>query len=302
MLAAQSLRSSAARSTHLISRITVGTALPLRHFSVSRLNKDPAVKVEFTSDGKFASLILNRPEKHNALSPDMMDGIVTELKTLAQNSDLRAVFLKAEGKSFCAGGDLKHMRATADFTFEQNEADAMKLSGVFDALYAFPRPVVAMVDGNTFGGGLGLISACDMAFGTKGLKFAFTEVKLGVIPATISPYVIDRVGVPAARRFFLTAEVFDSRAAKKMNLLSDVVSSTKKLQEMEEQLKQNFIAASPNATAETKVLIAEVAKRPVDYATREWTATKLAEIRDSEDGREGMSSFAERRKPKWAEN
>lgn len=289
-----------ARSVGIGLRLRTLHGVHSRMFSTSiqNLNGGPT-KVDISDDGKFASLILSRPEKHNALSPDTMESIVSSLKDLEGNEDLRAVFLKAEGASFCAGGDLKHMRATADFTFEENEADAMKLSGVFHSIYAFPKPVIAMVGGNTFGGGLGLISACDMAFGITGLKFAFTEVKLGVIPATISPYVIDRIGVPAARRLFLTAEVFDSEMAEKISLLSGVVESETELETMEDTMKKCLLAASPNAIKETKSLITEVALRPVDHSTREWTATKLAEIRDSADGREGMSSFAERRKPNW---
>eukprot|EP00040_Diaphanoeca_grandis_P016621 m.86038 g.86038 ORF g.86038 m.86038 type:complete len:291 (+) comp25920_c0_seq1:63-935(+) len=249
--------------------------------------------------GRFGTLTLSRPDKHNALSPDTMEAIKEATSELAKQPEIRALFLKAEGRSFCAGGDLKHMRATADFTKEQNIEDAMKLSGVFDALYRFPRPVIAMVEGNTFGGGLGLISACDMAFGLKGLKFSFTEIKLGVIPATISPYVIEKIGITAARRYFLTAEQFDSEAAEKIGLLNEIVATSDDLLAIEEKLKLDFSATSTDATHATKELISELASRSVDLATREWTAGKLAEVRDSVDGREGMSSFIEKRKPRW---
>lgn len=292
------------------ARLTLSAAVALRRVpaaqhrtlsaSQSRPRLSAAVTVTLNDDGRFADVILSRPEKHNCLSPETMDALVAELACLGSKDEVRAVFLKAEGESFCAGGDLKHMRATGDFSFEENEADAMRLSGVFDALYSFPRPVVAIVAGNTFGGGLGLISACDMAFGLTGLKFSFTETKLGIIPATIAPYVVDRIGVPAANRLFLTAEVFDSEMAEKIDLLSGVVGSSEELDAIEAKLKKNFLAVSPDAAKESKVLIAEVAKRPVDLATRQWTAAKLAEVRASKDGREGMSSFIERRKPAWA--
>eukprot|EP00041_Stephanoeca_diplocostata_P015017 m.283956 g.283956 ORF g.283956 m.283956 type:complete len:306 (-) comp19893_c0_seq1:240-1157(-) len=273
-------------------------------FLAARLSTNPpAVTLEETNNGMFANVTLSRPEKHNCLSPDVMDGLVSTLTELsARNKKLRGVFLKADGKSFCSGGDLKHMRATADFTHAENEADAMRLSGVFDALYTFPAPVIAMVAGNTFGGGLGLISACDMAFATQACKFAFTEVKLGVIPATICPYVLAKVGAPILRRYFLTAEIFDTAAAVSMGLVNEAVADADALADTEERLKAQLMNNSPSAMRDSKDLIFNVASYgTVNSTVREWSATRLAEVRDSKDGREGMSAFIEKRKPQWQE-
>jgi methylglutaconyl-CoA hydratase len=247
-------------------------------------------------------LRIGRPENHNALSPDTMDGIVGALNTLGDSTDLRGVFLKANGKSFCAGGDLKHMRATADFTADENRADAMRLSGVFDAINNFPRPVVAMVGGNVFGGGLGILSACDMVFAVTGTKFAFTEVKLGVIPATIAPYVLARIGASAARRYFLTAEAFGSAEAMRIGLVNSEVADVAGLDEIEAKLKAQMLLNSPAAVEACKQLIHEVGGARIPLAVREFTAQLLAETRDSPDGREGMSAFNERRKPRWQED
>eukprot|EP00035_Acanthoeca_spectabilis_P007559 m.138164 g.138164 ORF g.138164 m.138164 type:complete len:296 (+) comp13996_c1_seq1:305-1192(+) len=290
---------STARIASVITRCTHTartTCHPIRRWCSAAAKP---VVFDVTDNGKFATVTLNRPEIHNALSPDTMDGIVTAFRELEGNSDLRAVFLKAEGKSFCAGGDLKHMRATADFTFEENCADAMRLSGVFDSIYNFPQPVVAMVGGNVFGGGLGVLSACDMVFAVAPTKFAFTEVKLGVIPATIAPYVISKIGVPAARRYFLTAEVFGTAEAARMGLVNDVVEDGEELNKLESQLKEQMLLNSPAAVRACKELIFTVGDAQITTETRELTAEILARTRDSDDGREGMSAFNERRKPRW---
>jgi len=255
-----------------------------------------------SQDERFATVTLNSPKNHNALSPAMMDSIVGAFRDLEGLPDLRAVFLKANGKSFCAGGDLKHMLATSDFTHAENQADAMRLSGVFDTVNNFPRPVLALVGGNVFGGGLGLLSACDVVFATEGTKFAFTEVKLGVIPATIAPYVINRIGAPAARRYFLTAEAFGTDEAVRIGLVNEEVSGDAGLEEVEARLQKQMLLNSAAAVESCKQLIFHVGDDRVSTETREWTAKLLAITRESDDGREGMAAFVDRRKPRWQED
>ena len=261
-----------------------------------------SVRVAMDERSHFATLVIDRPEAHNALSPAVMDGIVQGLGGLAAEPELRAVFVRSEGPTFCAGGDLKHMRATADYAFEENVREAMVLSGVFDALRSFPRPTIAMVHGNAFGGGIGIISACDMAFGVEGALFALSEVALGVIPATISPYVIERIGVNACRRYFLTAERFGAPEAMRIGLLSGVEADADALDRREAALRKQLLRVSPGAVAASKRLIFGAAGRPIDTATRQWTAERLAEARDAPEGREGMSAFIEKRPASWVQS
>lgn len=245
---------------------------------------------------------MDRPKSHNALSVGMIDGFYKHLEALANPGDgaapvPRALFLRAAGKTFCAGGDLKAMRASGTKSREENVSEAMHLSGVFAGLRTFPRPVIALVDGPCFGGGVGIISSCDMAFATPAAQFALSEVMLGVIPATISPFVIDRMGPSAAGRYFLTAERFGADEAKRVGLLHDVVED---LDATEASLRAAIGRCSPEALGASKRLIADVAHRPpLDPALRATTAEYLADVRESADGQEGMLAFIEKRKPNW---
>lgn len=261
------------------------------------------VLCERTDDGLFATVTINRPQVHNALSPSVIKGIKHHFDELEKECDgakgLRAVFVRAAGKTFCAGGDLKHMRETGNFSFEQNKAEAMELSGVFARIRDFPRPVVGLVNGPAYGGGVGVISCFDVAFATSDAKFKLSEVMLGVIPATISPFVISKIGQNAASRYFLTAEVFGTDEALRLGLVNGVVSSADDLDAKEQDMKSHFGKCSPEALASSKSLIRGVANRPIDDELRLWTAARLAEVRESADGKEGMSAFLEKRKPAW---
>ena len=232
------------------------TVVQHKTFSSSvALGDNGEVVVEHTSNGHFATVTINRPEVHNALSPGVMDGLESALNMLEQDKKVRAVFLKAEGKTFCAGGDLKHMKSTADWTYEQNKAEAFRLSGIFNQIFSFPRPVIAMINGPAYGGGVGVISSCDMAFAVKDAAFALSEVKLGVIPATISPFVIAKIGATHCRRYFLTAERFEPEEAHRIGLLNGVVADQVELDEMEEKLKKAMTLCSPDAMSASKDLI-----------------------------------------------
>ena len=264
-------------------------------------NPDVDLLLERSECGLWATLILNRPKTHNALSEGIIEGFYKHLDTLQKEELPRAVFLRAAGgKTFCAGGDLKKMRASGGKSRKENTDEAMHLSGIFAALRSFPRPVVALVDGPCFGGGVGIISSCDMAFATPSSKFALSEVLLGVIPATISPFVIDRIGPSAASRYFLTAERFDADEAKRVGLLHDVVDD---LDEMEASLRTSIGRCSPMALGATKQLISHVSHTtPLQSGLRESTAEYLADVRESVDGQEGMLAFIEKRQPNWFVN
>lgn len=269
--------------------------------SAKELGPNGEVLLEHTSSGHFGTVTINRPEVHNALSPGVMDGLEDALNILKEDKKVRAVFLKAEGKTFCAGGDLKHMKSTADWTYDQNKEEAFRLSGIFNQIFTFPRPVIAMINGPAYGGGVGVISSCDMAFAVKDAVFALSEVKLGVIPATISPFVISKIGSTQCRRYFLTAERFDPNEATRIGLLNDVVDDQNALNEMEEKLKKAMVLCSPDAMTASKDLIAQLEGKIIDDDLRMWTAGRLADVRDSKDGQEGMGAFLERRKPNWTD-
>lgn len=257
------------------------------------------VLLSHSTCGKYASIILNRVEVHNALSPSIMVGIVDSLNQLKENKNVRAIFLKANGKTFCAGGDLKHMKSTAKWTYEQNKEEAFRLSNVFNSIRTFDRPIIALVNGPAYGGGVGIISACDMAFAVKDATFALSEVTLGVIPATISPFVISKIGATACRRYFLTAERFNAQEALRINLLNGIVENEEELQQLENNLMKAMMRCSPAAMVASKQLIEEIEGQKLTDELRLWTASRLADVRESADGQEGMGAFLEKRKPSW---
>jgi len=273
----------------------------VRHCSSNSAVED--VLCTRSDDGRFATLVINRPQVHNALSPGVIEGLSSHLDALKEDCDcrdgLRAVFVRATGKTFCAGGDLKHMLASGNNDYDQNKKEAMELSDVFAQIRNFPRPMVGLVNGPAYGGGVGIISCLDMAFATSQSVFALSEVTLGVIPATISPFVIARIGEAAASRYFLTAERFDVVEAHRLGLISGIVEDSSKLDEEQDRLQRAFLRCSPEALAASKQLIKGVFNKPIDKALRGWTAECLADVRESSDGKEGMTAFIEKRKPAW---
>ena len=275
----------------------VGALAPRNFSATASAGED--LRMEKSNDGLWATLTLNRPEVHNALSEGVIQGFYDHLAELRKDPNIRAVFLRAAGgKTFCAGGDLKAMRESGSKSRQENVEEAVRLSGVFAALREFHRPTIALVNGPCFGGGVGIISSCDMAFGVPSSKFALSEVLLGVIPATISPFVIDRIGPAASSRYMLTAERFDAEEAYRIGLLHGV---SEDLDATEAQLKAALVKCSPMALGSTKKLISHVSHRtPVDPALQASTAEFLADVRESADGQEGMLAFIEKRKPNWS--
>jgi len=253
-----------------------------------------------SSDRGITSVILNRPGQHNAFDDGMIVELIELLDKLEQDDGVRVLVLRATGKSFSAGADLNWMRRMADYDFAQNQDDAMQLAELMRRLNCFPKPTIALVQGAAYGGGVGLVACCDIAIASPAASFCLSEVKLGLIPAVISPYVIEAIGVRAARRFMLTAERFDAEQACRLGLVHEVVE----VQELDAKLDsivEFLLAAGPVAQAAAKDLIRAVSNKPIDSELIQDCALRIARLRASSEAREGLSAFLEKRKPNWPE-
>lgn len=251
-----------------------------------------------TVDQGVATVSLNRPDKHNAFD-DQIIVQLTEAFLLVENDDsVRVMILAANGKNFCAGGDLNWMKRIAAYSHTENLADATALATMLRTLNSLSKPTIARVQGAAYGGAVGLVSCCDMAVGAGNSRFCLSEVKIGLIPATISPYVIAAIGEKASRRYFLTAEVFTGLQARQMNLLSEVCDESE-LDVKVRELVDSILANGPMAVREAKQLIFEVDNRSVDDQLVAQTSARIAAIRGSEEGQEGLSAFLEKRAPSW---
>lgn len=252
------------------------------------------------NDQGIASLTLNRPERHNAFNEHVIKEIHEAVKFLDRHKSVRAVVLKGNGKSFCAGADLEWMQRAAKFSKAENEADALALSHMYQALNTLSKPVIALAHGVIMGGGTGLVACADIVFSNPEAVFAFSEVRLGLIPATISPFVIAAIGARQARRYMLTGEKFDGRVAESLGLVHRLVPFADDMAAVAQIfIEKNILGNGPAAVAATKVLIRDVAGKPIDETLRKMTANKIAEIRTSEEAREGLAAFFEKRKPDW---
>ena len=247
---------------------------------------------------KVATVTLNRPDVRNAFNEHSINELTRAFAELGRNDTLRAIVLAANGPAFCAGGDLNWMKKMAHYSHEENQADAMQLAQMLRTIYLCPKPVIARVHGDCYAGGMGLVSACDIVIAAPEANFCLSEVKLGLIPATISPYVIKAMGEQASRRYFLTAERFSATEAHRIGLVHELVNADALDAKLAEVLKA-LVTNSPNAVREAKVLVREVVGQPVGDALLADTAERIAHIRASEQGREGVASFLEKRKPGW---
>ena len=257
--------------------------------------------ISYHVDERGVALItLNRPEKHNAFDDEMIASLTAYFDQAGKQDNVRAVVLQAEGKSFSAGADLSWMKRMASYSKEQNEQDAMGLATMLQTLYTLPKPTIARVQGAAFGGAVGLIACCDMAIGSKLSKFCLSEVKIGLIPATISPYVIEAMGARICRRYFQTAEVFSAHRARRLGLLSEAVTEDE-LDGSINELIANIIKNGPNAVAAAKSLVHDVAHREINDALMHLTSKRIAEIRVSDEGQEGLHAFLEKRAASWRE-
>ena len=243
-------------------------------------------------------ITLNRPEVRNAFDDALIAALAKALAELDADSSVRVVVLAGNGPAFCAGADLNWMKRMAGYSYDENLRDARALADMLAALDRLDKPTIARVHGPAFAGGTGLVTACDIAVGTPEAKFSFSEAKLGLSPATISPYVLRAIGPRAARRYFLSAEVFDAAEALRIGLLSAVVPAAE-LDAFIGQLLEQLLAGGAAAHARIKDLVRDIAGWPIDDALRADTARRIAEIRASPEGKEGVASFLEKRKPSW---
>jgi methylglutaconyl-CoA hydratase len=248
--------------------------------------------------GGVARLSLDRPEIRNAFDDALIAALTQALRALDADDKVRAVVLAGNGPAFCAGADLNWMKRMAGYTYEQNLADARALAAMLKTLDRMRKPTLARVHGSAFAGGVGLVAACDIAVGVPEAKFCLSEAKLGLSPATISPYVVRAMGERMARRYFLTAEVFDGIEAQRIGLLT-AVSPSEKLDGEIDKVLGHLVQGGPQALFKIKDLIHSVSSKPIDDALIEDTAKRIAEIRVSPEGREGIASFLEKRKPGW---
>ena len=244
------------------------------------------------------TLTLSRPDVRNAFNDEVIAELKNAFIAVAQNPQVRCVVLAAEGPAFCAGADLNWMRRMADYTHAENLADAGELAAMLKAIYTCPQPTIARVQGDVYAGGLGLVAACDMVVSVDTAHFCLSEVKLGLIPATISPYVIRAMGARAAHRYFLTAERFEAHEAHRVGLVHEVVPPDALDSQVDEWV-QAVLKASPNALRACKKLLQDVAEREINDPLIRQTVEGIADIRASSEGKEGVQSFLQKRKPGW---
>ncbi len=250
-------------------------------------------------DNKIARITLNRPDVHNAFNATMISEIADALDRIKSDRSVHVVVLTGKGKSFCAGADINWMREIIHYTYEQNLEESLQLAEVLHKLYTLPKPTVAMVNGTAIGGGNGFLSACDIAIATEEAKFGLSEVKIGLVPAAISPYVIRKIGESKAREYFLTGKRITAFMAQEIGLINEVVPG-EQLDEKVEELIDLLLTSGPEALANCKELIFRVPQMSLEEA-KDFTARMIANLRISEEGQEGMTSFLEKRKPKWSE-
>jgi methylglutaconyl-CoA hydratase len=255
--------------------------------------------IEVAERNGVALVTLNRPDRHNAFDETMIAELTQALAAIESSPRLRAVVLLGAGESFCAGADLAWMERMAGFSHAENLGDARALARLLQSLAALSKPTIARVHGPAYGGGVGLVACCDIALAAMEATFALSEAKLGLIPATIGPYVIEAIGARAARRYFLTAERFDAAEAYRIGLVHDILPSLEALDERVNELLGHLMVAGPHAQAAAKALTRAVAHRPIDEPVIADTAERIATIRATDEAREGIAAFLARRSPAW---
>jgi methylglutaconyl-CoA hydratase len=250
-------------------------------------------------DAGIGIVTLNRAERHNAFDEAMIAELSEVMLSMANDPAVRVVVISSIGKSFCAGADLNWMQRAAGYDFEQNQRDAGALAEMLRRIADCPKPVIARVQGPAYGGGIGVIAACDIAVATFESRFALTEVRLGLIPAVISPHVLAAIGERYARRYMLTAEVFSAAEAYRIGLLHEMVADDAALDEAVGEWADALLKNGPQALAECKALIRAIAGRPYGQKAIDFTVESIARVRVSPEGQEGLAAFLEKRKPDW---
>jgi methylglutaconyl-CoA hydratase len=250
--------------------------------------------------GPVAEIILNRPEVHNAFNDNMITELLKVFRKLHETREVRVVIFTGEGKSFCAGADLNWMKRVKDYSFEENLRESLDISELMYSIYSLPLPTIARVNGAAVGGGMGFVATCDIAVAASDARFSLSEVKLGLVPACISPYVIRKAGEGACREFMLTGERLTAEKAMRLGLVNEVVEPAE-LDSAVSGFVERLISSGPNAIAICKELLRKVPAMSLDEA-KKMTAEAIANLRVSDEGQEGMKAFLEKRKPRWFTN
>ena len=249
--------------------------------------------------GPLGLVTMNRPERHNAFDDELIGELTEALRSMEAEDGIRVVVLSGAGKSFCAGADLNWMKRIAGFSMDENRRDAMGLAALMRTLAHLRKPTIARVHGAAYGGGVGLVACCDVAVASHAAIFSLSEAKLGLVPAVISPYVIAAIGERAARRYFLSAERFDVAEARRLGLVHEVTAGEGEMDRKIGLIADAMLACGPAAQREAKELIRAVANRPVTSELIQDTAERIAKIRSSPEGREGVAAFLDKRRAAW---
>ena len=253
-------------------------------------NKDPR---------GVATVTLNRPEVHNAFNDDVINLLREAINDSAADNDVRAVVLRSNGKNFSAGADLRMMKSSVNTTRDENYANSKDMGRMFHTLNSMPKPVIALVQGSAFGGALGLISCCDITIASHDAAFCLSEVKIGLAPAVISPFVVAALGERAARRYFQTAEKISAAKAAELGLVHELVESAESFDEALFPILKSILCNAPGAVAKSKELVQNVSRAAIDEDILGYTAEVIADLRVADEGQEGLSAFFEKRKPNW---
>jgi methylglutaconyl-CoA hydratase len=253
--------------------------------------------IETSLKGNIARITLNRPKVHNAFNDMMISELLEAYEEVAHNEKVRVVILTGKGKSFCAGADINWLKEVRTFSYEESLKETLQLGKLVNCIYSLPQPTIARVNGAAIGGGTGLVAVCDFSIAAKSAKFSFSEVKIGVIPACISPYILKRVGEKVCREFFLTGERLTADRVFKSGLINEVVDDDKLDQAVEKKIEQ-ILTGGPKAISACKNLLREIPGMHLEDAVN-YTARLLAELRRGEEAQEGMAAFLEKRKPNW---
>lgn len=248
---------------------------------------------------EIATISLNRPEVHNALDESMVTALVDILHSIDRDTNIRLLVLKSTSKNFCAGVDLNWMKRSASNTRTENRNDALKLLELIKSLHSLSKPTLALVNGAAYGGGAGLVACCDIAIAASNARFGFSEVRLGLIPSIISPFVIRKIGDPAARRYFLTGENFSAEEARRIGLVQEI-SEADQLESKANDIFQAIKAGGPEAQSRTKKLLDDIANSPLTESLLRKTAQWIADVRQDDEAKAGIKAFFEKRNPPWA--
>ena len=254
--------------------------------------------LDIQRQGAVARVWLNRPDVRNAFNDSVIAELTAAFRELGADASLRAIVIGGHGKAFCAGGDLNWMRAMAGYSWEQNRADAQALADMLYTLYTCPLPLVGRVHGDCYAGGVGLASVCDVLVAAEGMHFCLSEARLGLLPATIGPYVVRALGEQASRRYFISAERFSAAEAHRLGFVHELATA-ETIDAKVDAIVQSLVANGPAAVKASKKLVQDLAGQPLTAALRADTARRIADIRASDEGREGVQSFLNKRTPRW---